>query len=64
MFYDFISYNIQSRDLTPAQKHRAEYLNEVRTDDSPEKEIAPPSRESALILRNLFANASRFARLS
>ena len=64
MFHDYTNYNSQSRDLTPAQKHRAEYMTESRTDQTPEKEIRQPSRESALILRNHFANASRFARFS
>ena len=64
MFHDFTTLNFQSRELTHAEKYRAEYLSEVRGEESPAKEIAQPNREGARILRNLFANASRFTRLA
>ena len=64
MFHDYTSASIPSRELTPAQKHRAEYMNEIRTDETSEKEVKQPNRDSATLLRNVFANASRFARLS
>jgi hypothetical protein len=64
MFYDYTSANFHTRELTPTERHRAEYMKETRTEETPEKAIEQPSRESAVILRNLFASASRFARLA
>ena len=59
MFHDFTSYNIQSRDLTPAQKHRAEYLDEIRSNESPEKEVAQPDREYVALATRLTLSSYR-----